>query len=560
MLNHKSYQYYLKNEPSSSARRESIAMAGNCSTEALAKVIRGYFAEEKIDLHISECDYDTVNLSVLDDASPIYQNSVSFLFLYYSPLKLRDDFYKTEDKRNFADQFLVDFHQVITRLKNKNIKVLVTSLPTTLERCFGNASAVNEDSLIFQLQKINQNLKQTIQANSHCLLLDIEHLANRVGLDNFHSEKLWSMGKYPCHTNFYPNVASEIFRVYQATQGQIKKVLALDLDNTLWNGIIAEDGPDAIEPFADFQYYLKSLKDKGFLLVVCSKNNYENAILPFKGHPEMILKEEDFAVFIANWEPKSTNLKVISKTLNIGLDAFVFIDDSAFERNEVRHSLPEVLVPELSDDPTEYISLIDRAGFLENHTHTESDANRTLQYRQETERLKQRDLSGNIEDYLKSLGMTCKVEQLNSGNLERAAQLIQRSNQFNLRTQRLSKSDLEKISTDKNYISLCFSLKDKFGDAGMISVIVCEINRNELFIKELVMSCRVLKRGMESFLFNKLIDVARERSLEKIKAEYIPTEKNSMVESLLPQYGFENSLLIAKEENKTQNYITGLNA
>ncbi len=559
MLNHKSYQYYLKNAPSASSTKESFAIAANCSTEALAKVIRGYFAEEKIDLTVTECEYDTVNLSVLDDASSIYQNPVAFLVLYYSPLKMRDDFYKSEDKRKFAESFIADFRQAISKLKSKNLKVLVTSIPTALERSLGNASAVNEDTLIFQLQKINQLIKQSVQENNNCLLLDIEHLASRIGLDNFHSEKLWSMGKYPCHTNFYPDVASEIFRVYQATRGQMKKVVVLDLDNTIWDGLIGEVGINGIEPFIEFQNYLKSLKEIGYLLTVCSKNSFENAVLPFRNHPEMVLKESDIAVFIANWETKSTNLLEISQRLNLGLDSFVFLDDSAFERNEIRHSLPEVLVPELTDDPTEYISIIDRAGFLENHTHSDSDKDRTLQYRQESERQKLQQTAGNIEDYLKSLSMVCKVETINPGNLERAAQLIQRSNQFNLRTQRLSKSDLDQVMTDKKHISLCFSLKDKFGDAGLISVVVCEIQGKELFIKELVMSCRVLKRGMESFIFNELIDVARKNSLTGIKAEFIPTEKNSLIENLLPQQGFVNSQLKATEENKTKNHITGIN-
>ena len=560
MLNQKSYLYYLKKEPSANSHRVRIAIAANCSTESMAKVMRGYFADQGIDLTILESAFDTVNLSVLDNSSAFYQNSVDFLLLYYSPLKLRDDFYKSEDKNKFADDFLSDFHQSIARLKEKNLKVVLTSLPTSMERCLGNASAVNESTLIFQLQKINQAIKQTVRENSHCLLLDIEHLSNRIGLDNFHSEKLWSMGKYPCHTNYYPHIASELFKIHQASRGFIKKVLVLDLDNTLWGGMIGEDGIEGIEVFREFQYYLRSLKEKGYLLTVCSKNSYENAILPFRNHPDMILKEEDIALFIANWEPKSTNLQSISKQLNLGLDSFVFIDDSSFERNEIRHSLPEVLVPELTDDPTEYISLIDRAGFLEVHTTSNADLNRTLQYRQETERQQLQVASGNIEDYLRGLGMTCKVERLNSGNIERAAQLILRSNQFNLRTQRLSRSDLERIAADKKYVSLCFSLKDKLGDAGLISVVVCEIEGKELFVKELVMSCRVLKRGVESFIFNQIIDVACENYLGNIKAEYIPTEKNSIVANLLPQQGFVDSLLKVKEENKTPNFISRIDA
>ncbi|MES2528860.1 MAG: HAD-IIIC family phosphatase [Bdellovibrionota bacterium] len=537
------------------ARKERIAIAGNCSTESLSKVIHGYFADEGISLEILESAYDTVNLSVLDNSSVFYQKNISFLVLFYSPLKLRDEFYKSQEKSAFASEFISDFQAVIQTLKKKNITVLVTSLPTSLERCFGDASAIIEESLIFQLQLINSQIKKTVQENSHCHLLDIEYLANRVGLDQFLSEKLWSMGKYPCHTNYYPHIASHIFKIFQAKSGNLKKVLVVDLDNTLWNGMIGEDGIDGIEPFQEFQYYLKSLKDKGFLLTVCSKNDFSNAVLPFRDHPEMILKEEDIAVFIANWEPKSTNLRAISQQLNLGLDSFVFIDDSPFERNEIRHSLPEVLVPELSDDPTEYITLLDQAGFLENLTFSGADKLRTQHYQQENKRHASMESATSLDDYLLNLGMKSKVEKLNASNLERAAQLIQRSNQFNLRTQRLSKSDLERMASDKKYVCLSFSLEDKFGDSGMISVVICEKKNKELFIHELVMSCRVLKRGMEEFIFNAIIDSALENSLDQIKGEYIRSDKNGMVENLLEKSGFVLGTLKASKQNKRPTFI-----
>lgn len=544
----KNYQYYLKKGAASEqfSMNERIAIAGNCATEALSQVIKGYFADHQIGLDVIDLGYDSASLSVLDDESPLYKDPVRFLLLYYSPLKLREKFYQSENKEHFADSFEEELQAIIAKLKAKNISALITSLPTALESHFGNASAIFPQSLIHQLQKINFSIKKIVIANGHCHLLDIEHLANRIGLDQFHSDKLWAMGKYPCHTNYFPDVAASLFRVYRALKGHLKKVIVFDLDNTVWGGMIGEDGVTGIalgasvegEAYKSFQYYLKSLKESGYLLAVCSKNDYENAILPFKKHPEMVLKEEDITLFIANWEPKSSSIRAMSETLNLGLDSFVLIDDSAFERNEVRAALPEVSVPELNDDPSGYISQLDKAFLFESITFTDSDRDRTEQYRQEARRQTVKNTSANIDEYLKSLEMTCLVENINLMNSERASQLILRSNQFNLRTQRFSRAQLESMANDPRFVTLCFSLSDKFGNYGLISVLVGERVGKKLFIRELVMSCRVLKRGMESFIFNKLMILAQSSDIEIVKGDYVPTGKNKLVQNLLSEHGF----------------------
>ena len=544
----KNYQYYSKKGsfPETYPVNGRMAIVGNCATEALSQVIKGYFADNKIGLEVLDLGYDTASLSILDDSSPLYGKPVTFLLLYFSPLKLRDKFYATSEKEKFAEDFGHELEGLIGKLKTKNITTLITSLPTALDRCLGNASATNSSTLIFQLQKINTIIKETVSANSHCQLLDIEYIANRIGLDRFHSDKLWILGKYPAHTNYFPDIASAVYGIDSALRGRLKKVVVIDLDNTVWGGMVGEDGVNGIalgssiegEAFRAFQNYLRNLKEKGFLLCVCSKNDFANAVSPFRDHPEMILKEEDITLFVANWEAKSANLKAMADTLNLGLDSFVFVDDSPFERNEVRAAYPEVLVPELSDDPSEYSTLLDKTGLTEKVNFTDTDRSRSEMYRNESKRQMVKNVSSNIDDYLKSLEMNCLVEGLNARNIERASQLILRSNQFNLRTQRLTKPQLESISLDPRYLNLCFTLTDKFGDYGLISVLVGEVENKKLYIRELVMSCRVLKRGMESFIFNALIRKATELGIEVVMGDYLPTEKNSMVAKLFTEYGF----------------------
>ena len=558
----KNYQYYSKLGASApSTPTEKMAIAGNCATEALSQVIRGYFLDHATELEILDLGYDTASLSVLDETSALYQEKVSSLILYYSPLKLRDKFYQSERKENFARDFREELRTIVHKLKEKQITTLITSLPTSLERCFGNASTVFPESLVFQLEEINAFIKETVRTNPHCHLLDIEFLANRIGLDQFHSDKLWAMGKYPCHTSHMPKIAEAIYNVTRAKLGQMKKVLVLDLDNTLWGGVIGDDGVGGIalgssvegDAFRSFQYYLKSLKEKGFLLTVCSKNDFANAVLPFREHPEMVLKEEDITLFIANWEPKSSNIRSISDTLNLGLDSFVFIDDSPFERNEVRSALPEVFTPELSDDPSEYISILDRANFLENLSFTETDRRRSEKYKDEAKRQLVKNTAANIDDYLKGLEMKCTIESVNDRNIERASQLILRSNQFNLRTQRLSRAFLESIRGNQNFETFCFSLSDRFGDYGLISVVVAEVSGRELLIREFVMSCRVLKRGMEAVIFNQLLQRAKARKLEGVRGDFIPSPKNKLVENLFSEYAFEKD-----PGRKEYSYLCGV--
>ncbi len=565
-----SYNYYIRRgtENTHFAVSARIGILGNCSTETFSKVLKGFYVENGMQVDLIEASYDTINSELLDPDSLFFSKNLDFILLYFSPLKIRDLFFRSETKTSVADECIAALRQCVDILKDRKINVLLTSIPTNLESCFGNASALFNTSLIYQLQKFNNSLKETVRSYSNCFLLDIEHLANNVGLVNFHSEKLWSMGKMPCHPKFFPTISEEIYRIQKALKGSSKKVIVLDLDNTLWGGVIGDDGVTGIslgnsvigEAYKAFQYYLKSLKEKGYLLTVCSKNEYEVAIEPFRKHDEMILKENDITLFMANWEPKSTNISEMAQILNLNLDSFVFIDDNPFERNEVRSALPNVFVPEMPTDPAEYISALDQSKFLENVVYTENDSKRSDQYKTEALRYAARSSANQLDDYLSGLNMVSRVERINESNIERAFQLILRSNQFNLRTQRVSKSELEEYSKRKDYITFCFHLSDKYGDLGLISVLILKVIEEQMFIEEFVMSCRVLKRGMEAFIMNQVSKLTSELGLVNIVGEYIPTQKNKIVQYLYPDLGFQQ---VDSKENlyqlKADNFDIGKN-
>jgi FkbH-like protein len=341
------------------------------------------------------------------------------------------------------------------------------------------------------------------------------------------------------------------------------------LDNTTWGGIIGDDGLENIQigslgigkAFSEFQYWIKKLKNRGIIVAVCSKNTESIAKEPFEKHPDMVLHLEDISVFIANWENKADNIRQIQSILNIGFDSMVFLDDNPFERNMVRENIPEICVPELPEDPADYLEYLYTLNLFETVSFSNEDTERTKLYQVEAQRVIVRQKFTNEDDFLKSLNMSSLVEPFNKFNTPRVAQLSQRSNQFNLRTVRYAEADIERLAISKGYFTFAFTLEDKFGDNGLICVIILqEENKQTLFIDTWFMSCRVLKRTMENFVLNTIAGFAKEKGYTSLKGEYIPTAKNEMVKDHYLNLGFieEDNYWILSLNNylEKKNFIT----
>jgi FkbH-like protein len=321
-------------------------------------------------------------------------------------------------------------------------------------------------------------------------------------------------------------------------------------DSTLWGGVIGDDGMENIQlgslgigkAFSEFQYWLRKLKNRGIILAVCSKNTETVAKEPFEEHPDMVLELEDIAVFVANWGNKVDNIMQIQSVLNIGFDSMVFIDDNPFERNLVRENIPEICVPEMPEDPADYLEYLYTLNLFETTSFSEEDERRTELYKIESQRKAVQQKFTNEDDFLKSLHMLSQVEVFNKFNAPRVAQLSHRSNQFNLRTHRYSEADIIGMISSENHYTFAFSLEDKFGDNGLICVVILQIeDTRTLFIDTWFMSCRVLNRGMEHFVLNEITNFAREKGFAFVKGEYIPTLKNSMVKDHYLNLGFKRS-------------------
>lgn len=391
------------------------------------------------------------------------------------------------------------------------------------------------------------NLELGLQAPAYVHVCDLEFLACRHGGINALDDRAWFETKQPCSPALLFELAREAAHLISGLRRPPKKVLVLDLDNTLWGGVIADDGLDGIElgdtsargeAFKAFQKYIRSLKDRGTLLAVCSKNDHTKAAQAFEDHPEMVLRLPDIVSFKANWEPKSDNIRQIASELNLGLDSLVFVDDNPAEIDIVRQFAPEVTTILLGPDPSLYVAQLQDCRLFEPRTITSEDAERTLQYRTDAERSALLASITDMDSYLKSLQMEAIMSPFTSIDLPRISQLINKSNQFNLTTRRRSEADLLALIHDPSYIGFSTRLSDRFGDHGLIGVVIGKIQDTVLEIDTWLMSCRVLKRQVEDAVLNELARIALQRNCTTLKGVYLPTTKNEMVRDFYPRMGF----------------------
>lgn len=391
------------------------------------------------------------------------------------------------------------------------------------------------------------NIELGLKSPPYLHICDLEFLASRVGGLFARDDRSWFESKQPCSPALLVEFAREATRLLVALHRSPKKVLVLDLDNTLWGGVIADDGLEGIElgdtsprgeAFKAFQKYISTLRQRGVLLAVCSKNDHARAAEAFEKHPEMVLRMEDIVSFKANWEPKSDNIRRMAIELNLGLDSFVFVDDNPAEIEIVRQFAPEVTTILLSPDPADYVALLQDCRLFEPRSITNEDAERTSQYRSDAQR---KELEASVTDmgaYLESLSMESAISEFLPVDVPRLSQLINKSNQFNLTTRRRSEADLLALMKDPSFVGFSVRLKDRFGDHGLISIVIGQQAGDTMNVDTWLMSCRVLKRQVEELVLNELVRLARIRNCKIITGIYLPTAKNEMVRDFYTRMGF----------------------
>lgn len=536
-----------------------VALLGDTATQFLATAIKGVGAERGYNINLFEAEYNQVERQVLDPTSNLHQFAAKYTVVFQSTHKLLET-YSLKDASDWSKLCDERLNFIRTLCETTEGKIIYFNYPEIDDTVFGQYANRTELSFTWQIRQLNYELMRSTQEYPNLYICDIAALQNQFGREWMFDSSVYVSTEMVLSLDALPYVGSRVMDIICAIEGKFKKCLILDLDNTVWGGVVGDDGWENIQvghglgigkAYTEFQEWVKKLKNRGIIIAVCSKNDEDKAKEPFEKNPEMVLRLDDIAVFVANWENKADNIRTIQQILNIGFDSMVFLDDNPFERNMVRENVPGVCVPELPEDPGDYLEFLYSLNLFETASYSAGDKDRTKQYQTEAKRVQAAQKFANEADFLKSLDMVSVVEGFTPFNTPRVAQLSQRSNQFNLRTVRYTDGEIAALGASDKHVCLSFTLEDKFGDNGLICVIIMEKrDAKTLFVDTWFMSCRVLKRGMENFTLNTMVEYAKTHGFERIVGEYIPTLKNGMVKEHYPNLGFN-----AIGENQFELYV-----
>jgi FkbH-like protein len=528
-----------------------LALLSSCTVDQLLPSLRVAALRRGMRLDVHLADYGLYRQSVLDPQSPltIFRPEV-VLFSIDACALVGNNFIIDPGAAELHVADRVNELVSLWRAARDRFgaQVIQQTILPTFPNLMGAAEYRTPGSPAAMIDSANAKIRTSASAENVDILA-LDQRVRRDGISAWHNPVLWNHAKQDVSPVAAPMYGELTLRVIAARRGRSAKCLVLDLDNTLWGGVIGDDGLGGIvlgqgtaegEAFLQFQRYAKALAQRGVILAVCSKNDEANAREAFEKHPEMVLRETDIAAFIANWDDKATNLRRIAAELNIGLDSLVFVDDNPFERNIVRRELPEVQVPELPDDPSLFDITISDAGYFEALEITNEDLNRGGSY-QVTRALRRGDVAtSDLDGYLASLEMQLLWRRFNPDSLKRLTQLINKTNQFNLTTRRYTEAQIAAIMEDPDAVALYLRLVDRYADHGIIGVLIGQRGADgALEMDSWLMSCRVLGRGVEHATLSILIDQARHRGDRAIVGRYRPTPKNGMVRDLYSRLGFD---------------------
>ena len=431
--------------------------------------------------------------------------------------------------------------------RNSGALCIVQTLAAPPEGLFGSFDRALTGTARNLVDRVNQKICQSVLQSTD-MLLDVAGIAETVGLADWHSPAQWNLAKLPFADAYVPLYAEHVARIIGAMRGKSRRCLVLDLDNTVWGGVIGDDGMEGIqiaqgdatgEAHLSVQQLALTLRARGIVLAVSSKNTDSIARRPFKEHPDMLLKEEHIAVFQANWNDKATNIRAIAKELALGLDSFVFLDDNPVERGLIRQEIPEVAVPELDSDPASYARTLAAAGYFEAVNFSDEDRARAEMYQANARRLSLQGQATDLKSYLQSLEMRIVFGTFDRTTRARVTQLINKSNQFNLTTRRYTESQVEQLEADPGVMTLHARLIDKFGDNGVIGAVICRASRPDTWtVDSWLMSCRVLGRCVEQAVLAEIILRARAAGIKTLEGVYLPTDRNEMVREHYSKLGF----------------------
>lgn len=549
--------------------KKRIAVLGGSTTHDIIRMLELFLLNYGIEPEFYESEYAQYWQDAMFDNEELVQFHPDLIYIHTTGRNItffpdmEDSLQGIEDK---LEAQMNHFRVMWEKLENTyHCPVIQNNFEFPFYRILGNRDSYDPHGKTAFIQRLNMEFARYAAQQEHFYIYDVQYESAAFGLDRWTDPSYWHMYKYAMSMQAIPDFAFHLSHIIKAVFGKNKKAFVLDLDNTLWGGIVGDDGPENLEigqetsmgqVYQEFQGYLKEHKKIGVLLNVDSKNEEENALAGLK-HPEGILKPEDFIVIKANWLPKSQNLIEIASELNIGRDALVFVDDNPAEREIIRQHVPETAVPEMTDgdqvNPDQFIRILDKNAYFEVVTLSEDDKHRNEMYKANAMRKEQEESFGNYSDFLKSLEMEAVIRGFEPVYYSRIAQLTNKSNQFNLTTKRMTQAEVEQMAQDPGYITLYGKLKDKFGDNGVVSLVIGKKNGDTLELILWLMSCRVLKRDMEQAMLDTLVWQSRESGIRKLHGYYYKTAKNAMVKDFYGAMGFQK--LSEKDGDSEWEYV-----
>ena len=544
------YRKALLSDTTTKYLEKRIAILGGSTTDEIKNMIELFLLNVGIEATFYESEYNQFYEDGMFDNARLVEFKPDLIYIHTSSRNISNwpkTADKPEDVKALLDAELERFRGLWDHLFEKyHCPIIQNNFELPFYRVLGNQDAVMLQGKSYFVNQLNEGFYQYARERENFFIHDINYEAASYGIAEWSNPFYWHMYKYALAVPAIPFTAYGVATIIKSILGKNKKVLALDLDNTLWGGVIGDDGAENIEigqetalgqTYSEFQNYVKDLKGIGTLLTVISKNNEDVARSGFE-RPDSVLKVEDFVSFKANWEPKDQNLLAEASELNLLPESFVFVDDNPAEREIVRQGILGAAVPEINRVEN-YIQILDHAGYFEPTKLSEDDLKRNEMYLENAKRNHAQLAFTDYGEYLKSLEMTGTIKPFQDLYMSRIAQLSNKSNQFNLTTRRYTQAEVEETAKDGRHITLYGKLEDKFGDNGVVSVVIGEIKGLELHIDLWIMSCRVLKRDMEYAMMDRLAEEAQARGLHSLYGYYYPTAKNAMVRDFYSTLGFD---------------------
>ena len=545
-----------------------IAFLSNFTITGIAETMKVLCFEHGVYAEHYTAPYNQYAQEILNKSSKLYNFRPNIVFILLDIENLLDDFYyfhyrmNTQQRKKFIQEKFDEIRNLIMILKeNTNAKIVINNLFVPYYSSKGIIENKQELGIKRSVQQFNDMLESLSVNDSQLFVFDINSFYSKIGRENICDKKMCYLGDIKISPSALVKLSSEYMGYIFPLTSLTKKCIVLDLDNTLWGGIIGEDGIENIKlgpekqgkPFLDFQKRLLELFERGVILAINSKNNYEDAIEVLRNHKYMVLKEDNFASMKINWQDKVKNIKEIAEELNIGLDSLIFIDDDKVNRELIRNFIPEVMVIDLPEDPCYYADVIENLKVFNLFNITDDDLKRGKMYIDQKKREKLKSEVTDIRTFLKHLEIKINLIQADKSTIPRIAQLTQKTNQFNVTTKRYQEEDIKNFSQSNDYIVKCIDVADKFGNYGITGVvIVTKHDAKEYWeIDTFLLSCRVLGKNIEFSLMQNIIDDAKRDGIKKIYGKFIPTKKNKPAENFLKDCGF----ILDKEEKGEMHYI-----